>query len=164
MLQELRGELATLHPRAIVEPARLFSDRLAELLGPYRTASLLVAGLALFSAALGLLGLYGLLSHDVAQTGREIAIRMALGASRQAIRWRLLARAAFLVASGATLGALLTVWVVRLLRTAVHGLPAIAPTDLVAIALALGLTACLASWLPALRAGRIAPAETLRGE
>ena len=35
---------------------------------------------------------------------------------------------------------------------------------LVAIAAALGLTACLASWLPALRAGRIAPAETLQGE
>ena len=164
VLEGLRSDLAEREPRAIVEPPRAFTDRLDALLGPYRTSAILVAALALFTAALGLLGLYGLLSYDVAQTGREIAIRMALGASRRTIRWRLLTRATLLVASGSLLGTLLALWLVRLLRSVVHGLPTVAASDLVALAVTLALTTCLASWLPAVRAGRIAPAETLRGE
>jgi hypothetical protein len=119
-------------------------------------------------AGIGLLlaagGLYGTLLFMAGQRRREMGIRLALGATRRRIEGRLL-RSGLLVTLAGVLVGLVGAWFSgRLLESQVWG---VEPGDPLTLALASGLllvTAGLASWIPARRAGRTDPVETLRVE
>lgn len=127
-------------------------------------AGILVGGFALLGLAIGAVGLYSTLSSQVRQRRREIGTRMALGASPRHIAQRFLGRGARLVGMGALAGlggSLLAAQIVRVELYEVS--PMDAPSFLLALTLLL-LTALLACLLPALRASRMHPAETLGAE
>jgi putative ABC transport system permease protein len=120
---------------------------------------------ALFAAA-GLVtaatGVYALLAYTIAQRRREIAIRMAIGASSYSVAWSVVMESLMLAVAGCVLGALGVAAVSRLARSVLFG---IAPQD----PLTLGTTAAVlltavlaASWLPARRAARINPVSAMR--
>jgi len=121
-------------------------------------------GAGILAAFLAGIGLMGTLAQAAARQKREWGIRMALGASPQNLFGLVFRRVLGLLAAGLTLGAGLA-WVLsRLLQ---HQFQGVSPADpgLLAFALvSLGLTCLLAGLGPALRAARIDPAETLRGE
>jgi putative ABC transport system permease protein len=126
------------------------------------------AALAAFAAALtsllACMGVYGLLAYSVTARGREIGVRLALGAARGTVVWMIVRDGLAIAVPGVLVGAPCAWAAARLVRAQLYG---IAPSDprtlLIAAALSLA-TVLAASWLPALRASRVAPVEALREE
>ena len=129
---------------------------------PRFTAALL----GLFGAVailLALVGVHGVLSYTVAQRAPEVAVRMALGATRRDVLGLVLREGAALAALGTALGLAAAFAGARLLDSLVFG---VAPRDAVTfavVAAAVMAMAALASWLPARRAARPTPAGAARG-
>jgi putative ABC transport system permease protein len=126
------------------------------------------AGLAAFAAAitclLACMGVYGMLAYSVAARVREIGVRQALGAARGTVVWMIVRDGLAIVLPGVLIGALCAWAAARLVRAQLYGIAPGDPRTLV-IAAALSLATVLAaSWLPALRASRVAPVEALREE
>jgi predicted permease len=113
---------------------------------------------------LACLGLYGLLSYEVARRTREIGIRMAVGARQHNVIKLVLAKAVGLIAAGAAMGIAAALAVTRLLTSFLYGVKAGDPLTLAAVACLLALVALAACYLPARRATRVDPLVTLRCE
>lgn len=162
-VRALRSEVIDHDPTAVIETAHGLSDALRDQLATPRAAAALLAAFAAVATALSLLGLYGLLSYDVAQAEHEVAIRMAIGATGGAIRRRLLARSAGLLAAGLAIGLVLAAVAARGLRAVVFGLPGFDVVSFALAAVTLLAVAFAVSLLPAARASRTSPATALRG-
>jgi hypothetical protein len=126
------------------------------------------AGLAAFAAGLTVLlacmGVYGLLAYSVAARVREIGVRLALGAARGTVVWMIVRDGLAIALPGVLIVAACSWAAARLVRAQLYGIaPGDPRTVLIAAALSLA-TALAASWLPALRASRVAPVEALREE
>lgn len=119
------------------------------------------AGLAVLLATLGL---YGVVSYVVHARGREIGIRLAIGATRGRIRQQVLGTGAIHAAAGVAIGIVLMFWGAGWIASRVPGFTAPDAGTLVLAAAAITLTAIAAAWLPAVRATRIDPARTLRAD
>jgi ABC-type antimicrobial peptide transport system permease subunit len=127
-----------------------------------RAATTLLAGLGVIGLLLSMVGLFGVLAWNVSRGTPEIGIRMALGASRGAVRWRVVSTGLRLVGFGAIAGiaaAVLVTWPLRWMLAGAH--PA-DPVTLTGVAGVLLLTGAAASFIPAHRASRIDPATALR--
>jgi putative ABC transport system permease protein len=119
------------------------------------------AATALFLAALGL---FGVMAYAVAQRTRELAVRMALGARQQELRWMVLRDALVLGSIGLTLGLGGALLVSRTLESLLFSVSPGDPATLAAVALLLLVTTLLAGYLPARRATRIDPVVALRAD
>jgi predicted permease len=119
------------------------------------------AGVAL---VLAVIGLYGVVSYTIAARTREVAIRMALGASAPAITRLLAGDSARLVMIGAGLGLILSLGVSRLLSDLLVGTRTTDPVAFAGALLVLSATAVLACVLPARRASRANPVTALRAD
>jgi len=104
-----------------------------------------------------------MLSYTVAQRAREIALRMALGASPSRILRLVLVQGVTATGSGVTLGLAAACWRRKSLRSLVYGISLHDPVSFVAAPIALAALMLAASVAPALRAVRINPVSTLRG-
>ena len=124
----------------------------------------LIAVLGSLATLLAFTGIFGLVAFAVAQQGREIAVRMALGARRADVLRAVLAHYATPVVSGSVAGIGLAVAGSQVLRGQLHGLGPLDPISY-AIGIAGGAAIALAAMLlPARRAFRINPASALRWE
>jgi predicted permease len=133
----------------------LFQERLIARL------SSLFGGLAL---SLACVGLYGLLSYEVAQRTREIGVRMALGARPSDVLRFIVGQGMALSAAGAILGILGALGVTRYLASLLYGVRPFDPLTFLAVALLLALVALAACYTPARRASRVDPMVALRYE
>jgi putative ABC transport system permease protein len=123
--------------------------------------SLLVmfGGLAMLIAALGL---YGLLAQTVSARGREIGIRMALGATWKSVMAMVMSRGMVLTATGLVVGAAIAWSVTRAMSALLYGVDAGDPLTFVAVVGLLGVVAIAACAIPAVRAARVDPMLVLR--
>ena len=122
----------------------------------------LLGGFAILALVLAAVGLYGVMAYFVVERRREIAVRVALGASRPDVLKQVLGEALRLLAVGLTAGVLASQLVTRLLSSLLFGVAATdIPTHLV-VCVVLGSVALLASYLPARRAASIDPTLALR--
>ena len=152
------------HPRASIADVTTMDARLsARVAQPrfYAVFAVFFAALALFLAASGL---YGLLSYTVAQRRREIGVRMALGAQARDILALVVHQGAALVAAGAVAGLLAAAAASRILESFLFGVTPYDHLTFVGAPLFLAAVALVACWLPARRAARIDPMDTLRAE
>ena len=116
------------------------------------------------AVVLAVIGLYGVISYTVARRRGEIAIRMAMGATREGIVKLVLHEAAVLLGTGLLAGTILALAGGKAAAGMLFGLkPWDAPTFVLALA-GLGVVAVMASLLPALRAARLDPMVALRDE
>jgi predicted permease len=129
-----------------------------------RFAALLVGLFGGVGLLLAALGLYGLLSFQVARRTRELGVRAALGAEGRDIVGLVFREGAFLVLPGLAIGLLGAFAVTRLIGSELHGVRAADPATYAAAAAIMALTAAFASWLPARRAARVDPVVALRSE
>jgi predicted permease len=120
-----------------------------------------VSGLAMI---LGAVGLYGVLSYVVAERTREIGVRMALGATASAVRRMVVSQGARVVLIGATVGLAVAVASTRFLDTLLYEVSALDPVLFVAMAIMMIGIGMLASYVPARRASRVDPIESLRND
>jgi predicted permease len=127
---------------------RFTQDRL------FANALTLFGGLALLLAAIGL---FGLMSYNVARRSQEIGIRMALGAKRVDVIRMVLNESLVMVGAGIVIGLGAAYWLGRLVTSFLYGLE---PTDLSttsgAVVLIVGVST-LAGFLPARRASQVDP-------
>ena len=155
-----------IHTDPLLDPMMMTS--LSELIrysaGTYQMMAELVSALGLIGLALTVVGLYGFLTFGVAQRRREIGIRMALGASREATAWLVLRETGRLAAVGLGLGIVLALAAVRLETSMLFGVgPLDAPSLIYALSILVAAVA-MAAWLPARRAASVEPMQALRAE
>jgi putative ABC transport system permease protein len=129
-----------------------------------RFRTVLLSAFAAVALLLAAVGIYGVLAYFVTQRGRELGVRLALGARPSALFRLVIGQGLRPVAVGAVAGVLGALAVTSLLQSLLFGVEAIdVPTYGVAVAL-LGLIATAACTLPALRAMRVDPLVALREE
>jgi putative ABC transport system permease protein len=123
--------------------------------------------MSVFAAAallLGAIGVYGVISHGVAQRTSEIGVRMALGAGRQGVLAQVLRRFLAVAAVGILLGMGAALGASRILSSLLYQVSATDPTTFVGVGALLTLVALGAVLVPAIRASRIEPARVLKQE
>jgi putative ABC transport system permease protein len=132
------------------------------------TRERLLATISGFFGAVGLLlasiGLYGVMSYNVARRRGEIGIRMALGAEQSRVLRMVLGEVALLVAIGLAIGAGVALASTRLVSTFLYGITPRDPLTLAVAAAVLASVAAFAGYLPARRASRLDPMVALREE
>ncbi len=114
--------------------------------------------------ALGILGIYGVISYAVSQRTREIGIRVALGAKKSELVWMFVRSALVLAGIGTAVGLGAAAALMRLMRTLLFGISPLDPVTFTAVPVALIAAAALASYLPARRTAAVNPVEALRAE
>ena len=159
---EITRAIHAIDPSVPVLDVERLTDRVSRAGRRMRFVLLLLGTGAAMTLALGVVGLYGVIAYLVSLRSREIGIRIALGLT-PARAARLIAREGGLViAIGALAGTAIFVAFARLLRSLTYGVPLV---DMVSVTLAIAIVVAVAgaaTWLPARRAARIDPAETLR--
>jgi predicted permease len=119
---------------------------------------------ALVTLILGAVGLYGVMAYVVSLRTRELAVRIALGATPSAVVRMLTKQGVAVTGVGIASGLVLFVVVARALKSLLFGVASTDPVTLVSASLLLVGIAALASWLPARRTSRVDPADVLRAE
>ena len=113
---------------------------------------------------LGVVGIYGVIAYVASQRTKEIGIRIALGAMTGDVTGLFLRQGLLLAGAGIAVGLVAAGFATRVMSTLLYGVGALDPITYVAVAAGLGLTALLASYVPAARAARVQPAVALRRE
>ena len=130
----------------------------------HRSAAYVVGGFAAVALLLSVVGLYGVVAYSVSQRTREIGLRMALGAGQSTVHRLILSEAGRLAALGVAFGMAGSLAGARLLRSLLFGVSAWDLPTLIGVAALLGLSALLASYIPAHRAASVNPVEALKAE
>ena len=127
--------------------------------------TILVLGTAaLVTLVLGAVGLYGVMAYVISLRTRELAVRIALGATPSAVIAMLTKQGIGVTALGIAGGLVLFMAVAGALKSLLYGVASWDPVTLVASSLLLVAIAAFASWLPARRTSRVDPADVLRAE
>jgi predicted permease len=159
----LRDAVRSMDGNVPVQPTSLDAT-LHLMLMPQRIAAAATGSFGVIGLLLAAIGLYGLVAFSVAQRRREIGLRVALGARDRDVRLLFLRQAARLLVAGTVAGIIVAAAASRLLASQLYGVDPLDPLTFTAVPLLLGLTALLASWLPARRASRVTPLTALRAE
>ena len=120
--------------------------------------------LGLAGTFVAVIGVYGVVSYQTAQRGKEIGIRMALGAEPADVRRLVLRQGVWLVAIGITAGLVLTLTLTAALDKVLVLVNVTDPLTFVGVTALLCGAAMIACYVPALRATTIAPVDALRHE
>jgi|RhiMethySRZTD1v2_1073278.scaffolds.fasta_scaffold00058_8 predicted permease len=160
----VRQEVRTLSPDVAVMWVRTMQQQIAAATTTERLLATLSTSFALLALLLACIGLYGVISYDVASHARDIGIRLALGAERSAVLAGVLRPTMMIVGIGLAAGLVGALLTSRLVNTLLFELTARDPLSLTAAILTLGTAALLAAYLPARRASRIDPAVALRAD
>ena len=162
--QRLHDVWRALDPSLPPPSTRSLEQILGLSLLPQKIAGFVSGTLGLVGLLLAAIGLYGLISMQVARRTREFGVRLALGASPHRILREVLWRGARLSALGLALGVLLAIGGAVLVEELLFGFDLGTAAAVILAAGVLAATALLASWLPARGAARIQPIEALRHE
>jgi predicted permease len=164
--RDVRAAIASVEPGLPIVRIQSFEEAAAIGLFPRRLAAWVAACAGVIGIFLAALGLYGLAAFLVAQRTREIAIRMALGATQRDVRSMVLSQAARLGVAGSIAGVLLAVALGRMTQN-VNLLLGVTPADPATLTVMSALMLAVlfaATWIPARRATSTNPSAALRGE
>ncbi len=114
--------------------------------------------------ALAMIGLYGVMSYNIARRRSEIGIRMALGAEQSRVLRMVLREVAVLIGLGLAIGMIAAIGTTRFVASFLYGMKPNDPWTLALAAAVLALVAALAGFLPARSASRLDPMNALREE
>ncbi len=129
-----------------------------------RFALVLFQGFAIVALLLAAAGIYGVLLGSVTERSRELGVRAAFGASARDLVWMVIRQGMTLTLVGVAAGLLLAAALSRAIASLLFGITAMDPFTYAAVTVCLLLVALLACFVPAFRASRVDPMETLRAE
>jgi predicted permease len=127
-----------------------------------RFQTVLITSFAVLALLLSAVGLYAVLSYMVAQRTLEIGLRLALGAQRDNVLGLILRRGMILAAAGLGIGVVLSLVLTRFVQQMLYGVGRFDPATFVGVTVVLLLVSLMASSVPAYRAARLDPMQTLR--
>jgi len=161
---DLRAAVASIDPNLPLLKITTIHEQVSNLIANDELISTLTSVFSALALLLAAIGLYGVMSYNVAQRTPEIGVRLALGARVQSVRWMILRESLMLLAIGVTVGLPLTITGTRSIQTQLFGLKAADPLTFgVAIAVISAMTV-LATWIPATTASKVDPLVALRYE
>jgi putative ABC transport system permease protein len=161
---EVRQQLNEIDPSLPLADVRLMENVLSRAQARPRFLTLLLSLFSVVALAIATVGIYGVVSYSVARRTKEFGLRMVLGAQSGDVLRLVLKQGAAMIAIGVAFGLVLALFLTRLMASLLFG---VAPTDLAtfasvtAVLFGVALAAC---YLPARRATRVDPIQTLRYE
>ncbi len=164
LLKEIQQAVWSVNANLPVANVRTLEQIRAESMAQTSFALVMLGIAAAVALVLGIVGIYGVIAYVAQQRTKEIGIRMALGAASHDVSALFVRHGIVLAAIGIACGMVAAALLTRTMSTLLFGVSAFDPVTYGAVALALGGTAVVASYLPARRAARIDPAEALRWE
>jgi putative ABC transport system permease protein len=159
---DVRRILRGLDPDLPLSNVRLLADLVAGAAAPRRTGALLLSVFAAIALVLTLVGVYGVVSQVVAQSTREIGVRMALGATGGSVLSLVVGRTMKLTVVGVAAGSVLAWFTTPALRAMLYGIGPRDPLTLSGAAVLLTGAAALAAYIPARRILRLDVINALR--
>jgi predicted permease len=163
-IQEMQQAVWSVNSNLPVAAISTMQDVYGESMARTSFTLVMLAIAGAMALALGILGIYGVISYAVSQRTREIGIRMALGAKKTELVWMFVRTALVLTGLGTVVGLGTAAVLMRLMRTLLFGISPLDPLTFIAVPVALAAAAALASYLPARRTAAVNPVEALRAE
>jgi predicted permease len=161
---DLRSAIQAVDPLIATPAIQPFDDHVSQQTARHRLVMFTLTLFGFVATALCGFGLYAVVALTSQFRRREYAIRVALGAKRGQVWWLVLRQSLVLAGAGAVVGLGAAALVTDVLQGILHGVePTDGPTFLVSGVAVVALAVC-ASLLPAWRAGRVNPVETLKAE
>jgi predicted permease len=157
-------EAQRVDPAVPVNTAQPVSAYVDAALSQERLIAWLGSVFGLLALVLGAVGTYGFMAYSVSQRAREFGVRLALGAAPGRLRRQVLGEGSLLLAGGILVGLAIAAGGTRALRQLFFGIGAFDVTSFAGAAAVLALTALVALFVPAWRASRVDPLDTLRAE
>ena len=168
LIPSVQRAVSELDPTLPLFQTRTMDDVMWEAIARPRFLTFLLTSFAALALLLAAVGIYGVMSHTVAQRTHEIGLRVALGAQPSQVRAMVLRQAGRLVVVGIAIGLAVAVGLEQVLTGSLHGLfygaQLAQPLLLGGVAIAVAATALLATWIPARRATKVEPTVALRSE
>jgi putative ABC transport system permease protein len=158
------GAIHEFGPDIPVSNVLSMEDLIAQSMSPQRFNMMLLAAFAGLALLLAAVGIYGVLSYTVRRRVREIGIRMALGASQSDILRLVVGDGMKPILLGVALGVIAAIALSRLVASLLFGVPPTDPLTFVVVATLLVIVGIAANTLPAYRATKVEPTQTLREE
>jgi predicted permease len=162
--RDMIRKIREIDPTITVFDVQTMDARMSASMARQRFATLMLGSFALFALILAIVGVYGVISHLVAQGSHDIGVRMALGAERPRILRMVLRQGLELTVAGGILGLIGAAALTRVMASLLFG---VSTTDFLtfsAVPVILIGTAMIASYIPALRATQVDPVVALRDE
>jgi putative ABC transport system permease protein len=160
----LRAELTAVDPNRMWLDGRAMWQVIGDSMRLRRFVLILLGSFAEIALVLAAIGIYGVASSAVAERTKEIAIRIALGATRPIVFREALREMMTLASVGVALGVAGALALTRLIQTMLFGITATDGVTYFGVALLLAGVVLLATYIPARRATQIDPMATLRNE
>ncbi|MGA2538686.1 MAG: ABC transporter permease [Terracidiphilus sp.] len=164
IVSALHSAIHDIDPTVPFKTPLTMDEVVSETLVFERMESWLFTIFASLALALALVGLYGLVSHEVELARRDIGVRMALGATRSRILSMVLRRVAWMLAGGTAAGLVLTFAVRKLIGMVIYFEAQKEAGGFLLLALVLMAAGLLAALIPAARAASTDPMQALRTE
>lgn len=162
LAETARAQALTVDPDQPVHSVTTMEQLLDDTLQQDRFAMLFVGLFAVAGLVTAATGVYALLVYTVAQRTREIAVRMAIGASSYSVAWSVVMESLVLALVGCGVGAVGVAAVSGLARSVLFGIAPQDPITLVITAAVLLTVVLVASWVPARRAANVNPVSAMR--
>jgi predicted permease len=164
LVQPIQRTLPEIHADLAMARVGTMNDLLRDATADTRWVMWTMTVFGIAAAVLSAIGLYGTLGHLVSGRMREIGIRLALGARRAQVMALVMRSALLLVGLGLLAGIVASLWISGSLESLLFGISPVDPLSYLAGTAALGLLTGVAAWIPAVRATRVSPTETLHEE
>ena len=164
LMPTVRGKGRQLDPTLPIYRLRTTETQISNSLVTERMIASLSTVFGFLATMLAVIGLYGVMSYTVAQRTREIGIRMALGAEQGSVVWMVMRDVLGLIGIGVVAGIPAALAITRVVQSQLFGLTGHDPRTLAMAVVALTVVACVAGYIPALRASRLDPMKALRYE
>jgi putative ABC transport system permease protein len=164
MARSIAAAVHSVDPQIALATPQTMEQVRDEVLANDRFTVILFASFAAVALLLAAIGIYGVMAFSVAQRSHEIALRMALGSSRNGVVGLVVKEGVMLACIGLGIGLIGAYFVGRAMRTMLYGVGAMDVSAFATVGLILLLSALLACYLPARRAASVNPMEALRGE
>jgi len=161
---ELRRVVAAIDPKLPVVTSETLEDYTSLPLLPQRLAASVSGSLGVVGLLLAAIGVYGLTAYVVSSRTREIGIHMALGAEPRDVLGMVLRQGLRLTISGASIGLVLAAVAGQVIASLLMGVAPVDPVTFAGASLLFAVIGVAACWVPARRALRINPVESLRHE
>jgi predicted permease len=162
LASRLREALRPIEPDLPTANMRTLQTMVDRAVSPRRFVVWLLGGFAGFAMVLASLGIYAVISYSVSQRTQEIGIRMALGASAEALQRSILLQTLGLAGIGMLVGIAASWALARTLSGLLFGVTSSDPVTFAGMLLILTAVTAIAGYLPARRASRIDPMSALR--
>jgi putative ABC transport system permease protein len=160
----VRRAVAAVDPNLAVAQVRTL-DQILERASAQMAFTMILLGIAAAVAlALGIVGIYGVMSYIVSQRTGEIGVRLALGAAPERVARMIIRQGGSVALAGVGIGLAGALAASRLMASLLYGVTPRDPVVFAATTIILMTVALVACWLPARRASRLNPLEALRAE